>query len=356
MRAAGGVKAQKGQGVAPEPHGMLARLSPAPTMDLRRIRHFVVLAETLNFRKAAERLFMAQPPLSVSIQKLEAELGTKLFTRDSSGVALTASGRAALAEARRVLFHNEQFVQMAGSAADGTGGRLHVGFVGSASFGMLQRLVPLYRAQYPGVELILREATSNAILQQIEGDELDVGLVRTPLLQSTRARLTPLGQDCFVAALPRGNPLADRAELALADLAHESFVMYTRSFAAGLHGAAMLACQAAGFVPRIAQEATQVQTVLAMVESGLGVALVPSVMQRFTSAKIVFRTLVNLPEAAAIGMALAWRPEMESAAAQRFRQLAVRELERSAQDGAAGGAAAASPTPAGDAGRDLIRA
>ncbi len=302
-------------------------------LDLRRVRHFVVLAETLNFRKAAERLFMAQPPLTVSIQKLEAELGTKLFVRSSTGVALTPSGRAALGEARRLLFHNEQFVEAAGSAAQGTGGTLHVGFVGSCTSGMLQRLIPLFRAEYPGVQLTLREATSMMVLQQLENDELDIGLVRTPLLTSTTAQLVPLERDEFMAAIPRGNPLGGRSDLTLADLANEPFVMYTRGYAAGLQSAAMLACQHAGFVPRVVQEATQVQTVLAMVESGLGVALVPSVMQRFVSQKMVLRKLVGLPQVAAVGLALAYRREMESGAALRFRRLAEREFS-SDQDGA----------------------
>lgn len=301
-------------------------LSHVITMDLRRVRNFVVLAETLNFRKAAERLHMAQPPLSVSIQKLEAELGTKLFTRSSSGVALTPSGCAALAEARRLLFHNDQFVDLARTAAQGTGGNLRMGFVGSCTFGMLQKLVPLFRAEYPGVELTLKEATSMGILQQIESDELDIGLVRTPLIKSTRALLVPLERDEFMAAIPRGNPLAAKPELSLSEMSNEAFVMYTRGYAAGLHSAAMLACQHAGFVPRVAQEATQVQTVLAMVESGLGVALVPSVMWRFSSQKIVYRKLLRLPEVASIGIALAYRPGMESGAAQRFRRLAEREF------------------------------
>ncbi|WPB59393.1 LysR substrate-binding domain-containing protein [Xylophilus sp. GOD-11R] len=294
-------------------------------MDLRRIRHFVVLAETLNFHRAAERLHMAQPPLSVSIQKLETELGTRLFNRSSAGVTLTESGRAALSDARRLLFHTEQFREQAASAAHGTTGRLLVGFVGSTSAGLLQRLVPLFRAEYPGVELVLRELTSAAILQQIDNDELDVGLVRTPLLQQSSARILLLEQDRFVAAIPRGNPLAARADLALAELAGEPFVMYSPVFAAGLHSAAMLACQHCGFVPQVAQQATQIQTVLAMVESGLGVGLVPSVTQRFTSHKIVFRELTDLPEVTRIGLALAHKPERESAAAQRFRATAARE-------------------------------
>lgn len=270
-------------------------------MDLRRIRHFVVLAETLNFRRAAERLQMAQPPLSVSIRKLEAELGAKLFSREPGGVLLTPSGRAVLVNARKLLFHGHQLSETARSALDGTGGSLQIGFVGSATHGMLQRLIPVFRAEYPGVELVLREATSVSIIRQLEDRALDIGLVRVPPLR-------------------------------LSDMAQESFVMYAATHAAGLHSAALLACQQAGFIPRVSQQAVQVQTVLALVESGLGVALVPSVMQRYISDRIVYRPLLDVLPQAAVGLALAYMEETGSAAAARFRQLATREfaLEKSA--------------------------
>ncbi|MFZ2294111.1 MAG: LysR substrate-binding domain-containing protein [Polaromonas sp.] len=299
----------------------------AKLMDLRRIRHFVVLAETLNFRRAAERLHMAQPPLSVSIQKLEAELGTKLFARESSGVQLTPSGCAVLMEARKLLFHGSQLIETARSALDGTGGTLQVGFVGSATYGMLQKLLPLFRAEYPGVELILREATSVSIIQQLEDRALDIGLVRVPLLQSCGAKLLQLEPDMFMAALPRGSALAGKGPLHLAEMAGESFIMYASTHAAGLHSAALLACQQAGFIPKVSQQAIQVQTVLALVESGLGVALVPSVMQRYISDKIVYRPLLDVPPAASIGLALAYMAETESPSAARFRKLAAREFE-----------------------------
>ncbi|MDB5931321.1 MAG: LysR family transcriptional regulator [Polaromonas sp.] len=296
-------------------------------MDLRRIRQFVVLAETLNFRRAAERLHMAQPPLSVSIQKLEAELGAKLFTRESSGVVLTPSGRAVLVEARKLLFHGSQLSESARHALDGTGGTLRIGFVGSAIHGMLQKLLPLYRAEYPGVELILREATSVSIIQQLEDRVLDIGLVRVPLLQSSPVKLLQLEPDVFTAALPRGSPLAEKWPLRLSDMATESFIMYSPNHAAGLHSAALLACQHAGFIPKVSQQAIQVQTVLALVESGLGVALVPSIMQRYNSDRIIYRPLADVLPDASIGLALAYMEDTESSAAVRFRQLATREFQ-----------------------------
>jgi DNA-binding transcriptional LysR family regulator len=306
--------------------GTMRRPADSKQMDLRRIRHFVVLAETLNFRRAAERLDMAQPPLTVSIQKLEADLGTKLFTRESSGVALTPVGRAILVEARKLLFHGNQLRETAKNALDGTGGVLQIGFVGSATYGPLQKLLPLFRAECPGVELILHEATSVDVLQQLEDQRLDIGLVRVPLLQASRATLVQLEHDEYIAALPRGNALANKGLLKLSDMAGESFVMYASSHAAGLHSTSMLACQLAGFLPHVAQEATQIQTVLALVESGLGVALVPSVMKRFVSEKIVYRPFIDFPSAAAIGLALAYMADTESPAANKFRAIAAREF------------------------------
>jgi len=293
-------------------------------MDLKRIHQFIVLAETLNFRRAADRLNMSQPPLSVSIQKLEEELGTKLFMRGAGGVSLTLGGQAILKEAQQLLFHGNQLSEIAKGVGDGTGGSLQVGFVGSTTYGLLQKLLPLFRAEYPGVELDLHEATSVGILQQLEDRKLDVGLVRVPLVQPSRATLVPLERDEYVAALPRGNRLSSKGNLKLSEMAVEPFIMYAPAYAAGLHATTMLACQQAGFVPHVVQQATQIQTVLALVESGLGVALVPSVMKRFVSDRIVYRPLVDLPSDASIGLALAYMSESESPAANRFRELSVR--------------------------------
>ncbi|AUL48854.1 LysR family transcriptional regulator [Bordetella trematum] len=296
-------------------------------MDLRRIRHFVVVAETLNFRRAAERLHMAQPPLTVSIQKFEAELGVKLFNRGPGGIALTPSGHAALGEARKLLFHGAQLVEVARSASEGTGGTLSIGFVGSASYGLLQRLIPVFRARYPGVELGLREMTSTRIVESVDGGELDIGIIRMPLLQDTLGCLVPLEEDRFVLAIPCSNALAKQSSVTLASLSEERFVMYASGQAMGLRAAAMLACQRAGFVPRITQEAVQIQTLLSLVESGLGVALVPSVMERFQSPRIVYRHLADPPETAQIGLSLLYRPDRESVAAHNFRMVACRVLQ-----------------------------
>ena len=295
-------------------------------MDLRRIKHFVALGETGSFRRASERLHMTQPPLSVSIQKLEKELGTRLFNRGAAGVTLTPAGQAALPEARRLLFYEKQVAAAAHDAISGTGGTLRVGFVGTTSYGMLQRLMPAFRARYPGVELILKEAISVAIIHQLEDGALDLGLVRTPLMVATGATFLLLERERFILALPKGHLLSRQDTIRLQDLAGEAFLMYAESAAASLRFLVIAACQRAGFAPRIMQEATQVQTLLALVESGLGVALVPSVMRRYASDRIDYRELADLGPGAAMALSLAYMAGAEPPAALRFREVALQTL------------------------------
>jgi len=288
-------------------------------MDLRRIRYFTVLAETLNFSRAAERLHIAQPALSVSIQKLEAELGTKLFDRTPTGVQLTVSGEAVLLDARRLLHHGERIKRTAGGLVQGTKGLLRIGFVGSAVYRLLPALVPRFRALYPEIDLELREATSVRIIEMLAEGSLDVGIVRTPLLgQLSGARLSPLQRDRFVVAAPREHWLGQRASVSMRELANEKFVMYSSSEAAGLRAAALAACQAAGFLPEVAQVAIQIPTVLALVASGLGIALVPDVMSLHRQEDLAYVEIDDLSEAGHNSLSLAYRDGSEGAVARSF--------------------------------------
>lgn len=292
-------------------------------MNFRHLQQFLVLAETLNFRRAAEKLHMAQPPLSVSIRKLEEEVGTPLFTRGQAGVRLTDAGQAALEEARRALFHAEQFRHVALAGAAGEGGTVRVGFVGSATHSVLPRVLPLFRQRHPGVTAVLREATSIRIMQELEADTLEVGIVRVPVSMGSNIRLAPLTTEAFVLAVPRAHPLAARARVRLADLADEAFILYTADEAAGLRMAAIHACQLRGFAPRVAQEAVQVQTLLSLVDSGLGIALVPASSRRPHGTNIVYKTLADFPASASIGISVAWNPETERPASRNLREVIV---------------------------------
>lgn len=281
----------------------------------------VVLSELLNFRKAAERLHMAQPPLSMSIKRLEDELGAPLFHRERSGLRLTPVGEAVLPHARQIVFHVGQLKASAASAAQGIGGHLRIGFVGSATYRILPRVLPEFRSRFAQVQLHLREGTTTEILRQVERGDLDLGLVRYPVVESTAARLVPVELDQLVAALPQDSALARRRSLRLEQLADQPLVLYAAGAAANLRTQVVSACQAAGFTPQVVQEAVQVQTLLSLVASGMGVALVPSASQAHRIEGIRFKAFADANQQLDVAIAAATHPQTESAAAAQFRAL-----------------------------------
>lgn len=301
-------------------------------MDLRQIRQFIALAETLSFRKAAERLHMAQPPLSVSVRRMESELGAPLFERGRRGVRLTELGRAILDDARRVALHAEQLRRSAAMAVSGTSGVLRVAFVGSATYSLLPRILPRFRARYPDIALELREGTTTRILEEIAQGSLDLGLVRYPVLEPHASVLIPVEHDTMVAVLPADSPLRRLKRLALRDLADQTFVMYSATAAANLRGQVMLACQTAGFTPRVVQDAVQVQTIISLVESGMGIALVPANSSRHGPGGVVFRRLAPSDAYLSVAIALASRPEPVIPTALRFREVVMEYSAQAAGD------------------------
>lgn len=292
-------------------------------MDLRRIRHFLVLAETLNFHKAAEKLHIAQPPLSISIQKLEAELGLRLFERTPKGVSLTQEGKQIHADAMRLLHFAEQLQHTADEIKEGTRGVLHIGFVGSVTQGLLQNLVQAFRQKYENVELNFTEGISSRIVQDVEAGKLDVGLIRTPVLDDTAVDMIQLEKDNFVLAVPKRHELEGRS-VCLKELADYPFIVYSPDYARGLHHAVMSACQGAGFIPRVVQIAIQVDTVLALVESGVGIALVPSVvMQTKLKKNLAYLKLLDESDIRRIGFALIYKKNTATIATIKFLDLAI---------------------------------
>lgn len=291
-------------------------------MNFRQIAQFLAVVETHSFRKAAERLHIAQPPLSTGIRRLETDLGASLFERGKRGVRLTDAGQTILADAQKIAFHAEQLRNAVVALRTGIGGRLRIGFVGSATYALLPRVLPLFRERYPKVVLDLREGTTTQILRDLEAGTLDLGLVRHPVAASTPIEITPVDWDRLVAALPIDHPLSRRRHLALSDLANESFILYSASSAPNLRAQVMLACQAAGFTPSVTQEAVQVQTLVSLVESGIGVALVPAASSTGSTRRVAFRD-VSVEASLAVAIGVAMPPNVEGSAAQRFRQLLV---------------------------------
>ena len=291
-------------------------------MELRQLKQVLVLAETLNFHRAAERLHIAQPPLSTSIRKLEEELGVQLFERLPSGLRLTPAGEVVLRNARRTMFFAEEVRRGAREGASGEQGLLRLGFVGSATYALMPQIIRGFRRAYPGVDLVIEESTSIELLRRIEDHSLHVALLRFPVLAPTEAELTLLMPDRMVAAVGADSPFADHIQVSLAELAHEPFIVYSRTRVPTMYALTMLAFREAGISPHIAQEAVQVQTLLSLVQSGLGVALVPATATNYTGPGVRLLKLSPQPAALKVGIALAALPEALTPAARNFITLA----------------------------------
>jgi DNA-binding transcriptional LysR family regulator len=274
------------------------------TPELRQLRHFVAVAEQLHFGRAARVLHMSQPPLSRSIQDLEQRLGARLLERTRRKVALTPEGARFLEEAKRLLAQLERALLEVGSMAAGAGGRLRLGFVSLADFGVLPGLLKAFKAARPGVTLALREMLSPEQATALEAGDLDLGLLLPPV--SGDLEHLVVQRERLVAALPVRHRLArGRTRLELRELAEEAFVMAPRDIAPGLHDIVALLTARAGFSPRVAQEAIQMQTVVSLVSSGLGVAIVPASVSNLGRRGVVYRDIADAHPR--LDLWLAWR-------------------------------------------------
>jgi DNA-binding transcriptional LysR family regulator len=294
-------------------------------LELRHLRYFVTVAEELHFGRAAARLHVSQPPLSMQIKGLEAELGTRLLSRTQRKVELTAAGAVFLKEAREILHRVDQAASAARRAARGEAGELAVGFVTIADYNVLPAALSALRQRSPGIALTLHEATTDVQLRELAGERLDVGFVLPPV-NDPRLTLMPLLREPLVAALPQQHALAaGRGKLRLARLKDAPFILFPRHMAPGLYDDIVSFCRHAGFSPRVEQEAIQMQTIVSLVSAGLGVALIPASMRNLGRTGVVYRALREPSPLTEI--ALAWRTGDERPALARFLE-AVRSATR----------------------------
>lgn len=253
--------------------------------------------------RAATRLHLTQPTLSRQIAALERSLGVPLFDRTRRQLALTPAGEVFLAGARELVRRADELAAAAQRAHRGELGVLRVGFVQSATFAALPRLLSAFRAATPAVRVEVMAMTTLRQLDALADDRLDAGLLRPPV-NAPDLRLRTLSRDALYAALPGGHPLARRRRVSLSDLRDESFILYERESGPSVHDTIVGHCRAAGFSPRIVQEAVDVQTIVALVAAHLGVSLLIAPTPHTDEAAVVYRPLAeDLPR---WEMALAW--------------------------------------------------
>lgn len=274
-------------------------------IELRLLRQFIAVAEERHVRRAAERLGMAQPPLSTAMKRLEDVIGAALFDRSRRRVALTPAGTALLEEARRTLAQAEHAVTVARQAGQGLTGLLRITFVGSAMFERLPPVLKALRVRHPGLALDLREATTMRQLDELRGGRGDLGFVIPPLPDSEGLEQRPAWAEPMVAVVPADHRLAGCGRIDLSDLADEPFVMFPQGEGPGFHAAILEACAKAGFVPRIAQSAHQMHAIVSLVAAGFGVSLVPASLRRLRPHGVRYLSLAGRAPQARI--AAAWR-------------------------------------------------
>ena len=272
-------------------------------MELRHLRAFVAVAEERHFGRAAERLHMAQPPLSQQIRRLERELKVELFHRTTRRVELAPAGTVLYERAKQILSDADGAADEAQRAARGEVGRLAFGFTGSATYALLPKLATALRTQLPGVELELQgEMLTPAQVSGLEDGSLDLGLLRPPV-RRPGLKVEPVLTEPLVAVLPQQHPLAKHGAIDVADLEHEPFVAYPSHFRSVLHDAVERAC---GFKPNVALEVSETATLVSFVAAGIGVSLVPRTVTRFTVEGAVYRPLSKPTQ---VELALAYRQE-----------------------------------------------
>jgi len=273
-------------------------------MELRTLRYFVTLAEELHFGRAAQRLAITQPPLSLAIRALEQELGVQLFARTRRQVELTHAGATFREEAAAILARADEARRLALAADRGQVGRLVIGFMSASTYTLMPPVLRDFAAGHPRVRLDLRELTLPQQFAALRRGDIDVGFVRPPVADAELDSEVLLEEPLLVA-LPGGHPLAAQARIALAQLASEPFVMFQRAPGLVLHDLVLGWCLQQGMAPRVVQEASQTHAIVGLVSAGIGVALVPASARDMRPRDVEFRPLrTRSPK---VGTALAWR-------------------------------------------------
>ncbi|MDN3295804.1 LysR substrate-binding domain-containing protein [Streptomyces ficellus] len=275
-------------------------------MELRHLRYFAAVADTRHFGRAAQRLHMAQPPLSQAIRRLETELGVELFTRTTRQVTLTGAGEVFHADVRRILTAVTEAAARAGRFASGVEGVLRVGLTGSASYRQLPALARLVKRDMPGVTLeVHTEMLTPAQETALADRRLDIGVLRPPTRREGIVHRA-VADEALVLAVPEGHWLGDADAVRVEQLRHEDFIMYAAGLNSVVNDTVVRSCLAAGFSPHRAHEVTETSAALALVAAGLGVAVLPDSIRSAPREGVLCK---HIEDALPVRLAMAWRDD-----------------------------------------------
>lgn len=290
-------------------------------MELRHIRYFLIAAEEKNLTKAAAKLGMSQPPLSMQIRDLEEEIGAQLFHRTAHGISLTEAGVAFLQAVKPIQQRAEEAIQIARQVANGEQGQLSVGFTGTAA---LNPIIPAgireFQKYYPQVDLKIEEGNSAILIEKILNNQLDLVVVRPSNPVPKALKIQHLKDEPLVAVISQQHPLAQQPTTQSLDLnllKNDAFIMTpTSEMGMGLYDAMVEACRKVGFEPKIGQHAPQLVSILSLVSANLGVSLVPESSKQVQLSGIQYYDLQEpIPH---VSLAFAYKAQAPSQCAINF--------------------------------------
>jgi DNA-binding transcriptional LysR family regulator len=294
-------------------------------MELRHLRYFSTVATELHFGRAAEKLHIAQPPLSKQIQDLETELGFELFNRTKRSISLTPAGQAFLVEVTQIFQQLGRAIDIGRKTSRGELGQISIGFVGSATYNILPLMLQQFHDRYPHVQIELHELTTDRQLIWLREGRIDIGLIRPPIIGLDFASQI-IFQESLVVALPSHHHLARLDTIELSSLATEPFILFPRPLAPGLYDPIIAICQAAGFSPQVVQECIQMQTIVSLVSANMGVSILPESIQEAQRQGVVYKPITassGIDQLATI--ALVWRLNDDSPIINRLIELTLDE-------------------------------
>jgi DNA-binding transcriptional LysR family regulator len=295
-------------------------------MELRQIRSFLSIAETLHFGRTSEMIHLSQPALSLQIRALEDEIGVRLFERNRRKTSLTAAGVAFREEATQALLGLDQAVHKAKLAANGKLGILRIGFISTAGNEIVPTIVRQFRERNADVEFSLRNILTIDQIQMLEAGSLDIGFLRLPIPAHSGLEVVTVHREPFVLVVPSSHKLAKRKRIRLREASGEDFVMYERAYAPGFHDLIFGMLRDAGIIPNVRQAAGEMPTLISLVDSGTGVAILPASTVKRSVASVVACEIADKIPMSEIGIAV--RKGNRAPVVDNFRSLALQELGR----------------------------
>jgi DNA-binding transcriptional LysR family regulator len=295
-------------------------------MELRQIRSFLSVAETLHFGRTAELIHLSQPALSLQIRALEEEVGFRLFERNRRKTTLTAAGLTFRDDAARVVSQLDQAIRRARLAADGKLGLLRIGFISTAGNEIVPNLVRRFRESSPEVVFTLLNILTADQIQMLSAGSLDIGFIRLPIGEHPELEVVEVHREPFVVVTPLSHKLATRKRVALHELSGQDFVMYERSYAPGFHDLIFGMLRDAGVIPNVCQTAGQMPTLISLVDSGMGISILPASAVKHSGASVAACEIAG--KIAMSEIAIAVNKGNRASVVDNFRSFALKELGR----------------------------